>query len=101
MESCRQALQETRWARLWDHQICKGLSKAKEARIYDPEKLDEITRGFHALERRSTELFGERHLISSAIMHCEYEDALVELECFLKDLAEMEKQLRETVERET
>lgn len=34
-------------------------------------------------------------------MHCEYEDALVELECFLKDLAEMEKQLRETVERET
>ena len=101
MESGRQALQETRWTRLRNHQISKGLSQAKEERIYDPEQLDERRRGFHALERRSTELFGERHLITSALLHCDYEEALVELECFLKDLEEMEKQLRETVERET
>jgi hypothetical protein len=98
MAQGRKGVRQTRQQRLWHDQKRKGFSKAKEGTIYDPEKLDESLRARCALERRSTDLFGERHLITAQIMEGRLEDAQVELMALGEELRRLETDLRDLME---
>tara|TARA_R110000824_G_scaffold7972_4_gene36388 strand:+ start:5099 stop:5305 length:207 start_codon:yes stop_codon:yes gene_type:complete len=63
--------------------------------IYDPDKLDERLRAQAALERRSTDLFGERHLISADIFEGRLEEACLEISILSNELRQLQKDLHE------
>jgi len=52
-----------------------------------------------ALERRSSELFGERHIISVAVAERDFDLVKTELEHLIRDLDEFQSHLPETVEK--
>jgi hypothetical protein len=52
-----------------------------------------------ALERRSSELFGERHIISVAVAERDFDLVKTELEHLIRDLDEFQSNLPETVEK--